>query len=354
MIDRQEPPMRSNGGDRSGTRADISVVIPCYNAAPFLEEALESVLEQSRRPLEVLVVDDRSTDDSFEVAQRYASRHPLVRVLRHERNQGSGPARNTGAEAARGSVIAFLDADDRWDPSHLEVVGGLLDRYPEAALAATHAAEFGDGENPFLHGIPPGGPRRMHWEALSSWIVPQNAVAVRTDAFHAVGGYDPGMRLSEDFDFVLRLAWRYPFVGSDRCTVGWRRHPGQQSEQKDAQRDALRRHQAAFTNRLRGQVSPQDHARMRDIVIRTWWDDVRELVGRPERFRSLLAEGPPDLTHPSARELLRIQSRRLLGTFYLSQSAGPVRALYQRSLRLVRWALGKKPETYLARRVGDA
>jgi hypothetical protein len=193
----------------------------------------------------------------------------------------------------------------------------------------------------------------MHWEAFNYWIVPQNAVAVRTEAFHAVGGYDPSMRLAEDFDFVLRLAWRFPFVGSDRCTVGWRRHPGQQSEQNDAQHDALRRRRAAFTNRVRGQVPPEDHARMRAIVFRAWWNDVSDHIHRPERFNSLLAEGP-GLAHPSARELLRIQSRRLLGAFYLSRSAAPARALYARSLRLVRRALRKNPEPYLTRGVGDA
>jgi glycosyltransferase involved in cell wall biosynthesis len=94
----------------------ISVVIPCYNAAPFLRETLDSVLNQTRPALEVIVVDDGSTDDSAAIAQSYG---PPVRVIRQE-NQGESVARNRGMDEAQGDWIGLLDADDRWMPQKLE------------------------------------------------------------------------------------------------------------------------------------------------------------------------------------------------------------------------------------------
>jgi len=94
----------------------VSVVIPCYNAAPFLRETLDSVLNQTRPALEVIVVDDGSTDESAAVAESYG---PPVRVIRQE-NRGQSAARNRGMDEARGEWVALLDADDRWLPHKLE------------------------------------------------------------------------------------------------------------------------------------------------------------------------------------------------------------------------------------------
>ncbi len=98
------------------TLPTYSVVIPCYNAEPFLRETLESVLAQTLSPLEVIVVDDGSTDDSAAIAKSYGQ---PIRVIRQE-NQGESVARNRGMDVARGDWIAFLDADDVWKPEKLE------------------------------------------------------------------------------------------------------------------------------------------------------------------------------------------------------------------------------------------
>ncbi len=94
----------------------VSAVIPCYNGAEFLREAIDSALGQTYPPLDVIVVDDGSTDDSAAIAASYG---PPVRVLRQE-NQGESVARNRGIDEARGDWIAFLDADDYWEPTKLE------------------------------------------------------------------------------------------------------------------------------------------------------------------------------------------------------------------------------------------
>src|SRR5262245_28086013 len=94
----------------------ISVIIPCYNAAPFLGETLDSIRAQTYSPLEVIVIDDGSTDDSHVIAESFG--HP-VRVIR-QANQGESIARNRGIDEAKGEWIALLDADDLWNQNKLQ------------------------------------------------------------------------------------------------------------------------------------------------------------------------------------------------------------------------------------------
>lgn len=111
----------------------VSVIIPCYNQARFLGEAIESVLKQSYPHFEVVVVDDGSTDNTSEVASRY----PGVRCIR-QKNLGLAGARNTGIRRSRGSYLVFLDSDDRLLPSALEVGLKHLKAHPECAFVSGH------------------------------------------------------------------------------------------------------------------------------------------------------------------------------------------------------------------------
>ncbi|QDT34640.1 glycosyltransferase family 2 protein [Thalassoglobus polymorphus] len=105
------------------TKPEVSVVIPCYNGSPFLRETLDSAINQTHRPLEIIVIDDGSTDDSAAIAESFGA---PVRVIRQE-NQGESVARNRGIDEAKGEWIAFLDADDLWAPEKLERQLSLID-----------------------------------------------------------------------------------------------------------------------------------------------------------------------------------------------------------------------------------
>src|SRR5918994_3621037 len=117
-------------GEQGTGAALVTVVIPCYNQAHFLGEAIESVLSQSYPNFEILVVDDGSTDDTSEVAGRYPQQ---VRLIRQE-NRGLAGARNTGIGHARGEYLVFLDADDRLLPEALEAGGGGVEAPPGGAF----------------------------------------------------------------------------------------------------------------------------------------------------------------------------------------------------------------------------
>jgi glycosyltransferase involved in cell wall biosynthesis len=206
------------------TRQRISVVIPCYNSASFLPQALQSVREQSRAVDEIIVVNDASTDDSGAVA-----REAQVTCISLESNVGPGAARNRGISASTGDLIAFLDADDYWMPTHVDDVAGLLERFPESAVAFSRIRRFGEEDLVAPPHVPEGPPSNMFWRLIEENIVAQSSAVVRRDILVRNGSYSSGLRYSEDYDLWLRLARRYPFVCTSEVTACYRVHPNQAS-----------------------------------------------------------------------------------------------------------------------------
>lgn len=176
-------------------RSPVSVVVPCYNYARYLPDALASILAQTRPPAEVVVVDDGSTDGSAEVAQAY---HPDIRVVRQHR-RGAGQARNAGIEVATGGVIAFLDADDIWPSDSLMVrLAGL-----EGSAGAGGA--FGQVQN-FL--CPRADPARLTGLSFPTSAAASRmlgTVLVRRGVFDRVGLFDAGLQVGETIEWMSRL-----------------------------------------------------------------------------------------------------------------------------------------------------
>src|ERR687898_2245292 len=130
-------------GEQGTGRPLVTVVIPCYNQAHFLGEAIESVLSQSYEHFEIIVVDDGSTDETSEVASRYEG----VRLIRQE-NRGLAGARNRGLEEAKGEYVVFLDADDRLLPGALEAGLGCFEAHPECAFVFGNSRRIPEGGTP--------------------------------------------------------------------------------------------------------------------------------------------------------------------------------------------------------------
>lgn len=201
----------------------ISVVIPCRNGAEFLGEALESVAAQTLRPDEVIVVDDRSTDGTVELARAHGAT-----VLRTSEPGGTAAARNLGWRHARGELIAFLDADDRWRPRHLELVSVLLAQQPSTVLAFGSIEFFGilTGRYP-NHVVANSLPVDARAFASAMCPVPQMTVIIPKRELEAIGGYDETLKAVEDYDLFARLAHRGPFVGCHEITGEYRQHEQQ-------------------------------------------------------------------------------------------------------------------------------
>jgi len=213
----------------------ISVVIPLHNQAAFLPRALDSVLAQTMTDFEVMVVDDGSTDCGPELAKRY---HDPRLVFVCQTHQGAAAARNQGMAAAEGDLVAFLDADDTWEPQFLEVILRLRRAFPQAgAYATSYQIILPNGQE----WRPPGiGPDADSPDLLISdyycrgldFPISASAVAVSKRALTAVGGFRGGPRpksdarvcglpvvgiVDEDVEAWLRLALRYPIAWSDDC-----------------------------------------------------------------------------------------------------------------------------------------
>jgi glycosyltransferase involved in cell wall biosynthesis len=178
----------------------VSVVIPCHNYARFLPQAVASVLAQTYRDWEVIVVDDGSTDDTAAVVRSLMARHPDRRIrLIQQANAGVSAARNAGITASRARYILPLDADDVIGPTMLEKTAAVLDATPGIAIASTDVFTFTDDDLP---------PQAMPLPAYSRELLLQRLIMFycslyRREAWEKVGGYDESMRAGEDWDFWI-------------------------------------------------------------------------------------------------------------------------------------------------------
>jgi len=175
----------------------VAVVIPCFNHGRYLAETVESVLAQSFRELEVVVVDDGSTDDSAAVAEALGAAHPgRVRLLRQPNAGHPSLARNNGIRATSGEYVLCLDADDKLPPDWLAACVAALDARPDAGVAYTDQQDFGATDR--YHVVAEYDFRAQahkNWFGICSLF--------RRAAWEAVGGWDAEIALSEDWDFWI-------------------------------------------------------------------------------------------------------------------------------------------------------
>ncbi len=202
---------------------NVSVIIPTYNYARFIGEAIDSTLAQTLPPLEVIVVDDGSTDGTRELLAEYGDR---IRVI-SQQNQGVGAARNAGIAAARGEYLAFLDSDDAWYPRKLELQMLRFANEPELGLVHC-GAEMIDAEGRTL-GTTTGGMEGQVAEEMllldREVIMPQgSSIVVPRRVAIELGGYDVRLPPSEDWDFCYRIASRYSIGYVREVLVRYRLH----------------------------------------------------------------------------------------------------------------------------------
>jgi glycosyltransferase involved in cell wall biosynthesis len=204
------------------TSPEVSVIIPTHNRSDLLELAARSVLAQDGASLEVIIVDDGSTDNTPAVVSSFDD--PRVRVVRHERPEGQSRSRNDGIRVARGRWIAFLDDDDLWAPDKLSA--------QLAAAGSTRAAWVYVGSvnvtlgNRVVGGAPPPPPDDVVVRLRSSNVVPGgcSGVLATAEAVRSAGGFDPDLGPLSDWDLWLRLAERGAPAWVSRPLVAYRVH----------------------------------------------------------------------------------------------------------------------------------
>lgn len=205
---------------------DYSVVIPCFNAAPFLRETLESACQQTLPPREVLVIDDGSTDDSPQIAETFGS---PVRVVR-QTNQGESVARNRGIDEAAGEWIAFLDADDRWEPDKTQRQLAAVEGRSDVICVHTHRYYFG-----IRHEVPPpppfavAGAYDVEHLLIEATVNPSTAMVRRASPVR----FPEWTRRSEDMIYFAELSSHGKFVFMNQPLTGYRTHSAQQHRTAD-------------------------------------------------------------------------------------------------------------------------
>ncbi len=215
----------------------VSVIIPTFDRAALVAEAVDSVLAQEGVAFELIVVDDGSSDGTGEVLAGYGSR---ITVIRQE-NRGVSAARNRGVAAGHGALIAFLDSDDLWLPGKLSAQVAFMDAHPELGICQTEEIWIRDGRRV--------NPRRRHRKAagiffersLELCLVSPSAVMLRRGFFEAAGGFDEDLPACEDYDLWLRVGCRHPVGLIDApLVVKCGGHPDQLSRQPGLDRYRIR------------------------------------------------------------------------------------------------------------------
>jgi glycosyltransferase involved in cell wall biosynthesis len=190
--------------------AQVTVVIPTFNGGQLVTEAIDSVLAQTLAPMEIIVVDDGSTDGTRERLIPYAGR---VRYLSQE-NQGVSAARNRGIQEAQGELIAFLDADDVWHPRKIELQMSALTNNPNLGLLGTQVFDWPAPQLPPIHDVSSPSVIRVSWSQLMvKNHFTTSSVLIRRKLWEKTGGFDVGLRSSEDRDLWLRIA-EHSLVGN--------------------------------------------------------------------------------------------------------------------------------------------
>jgi glycosyltransferase involved in cell wall biosynthesis len=221
--------MRSGPSTTDATPPLVSVVIPCYNANRYLAESIESALQQTYPRVEIIVVDDGSTDETAQIARSY----PVNYI--YQANRGLSGARNTGIRHCQGEYIVFLDHDDRLLPRAVEIGVKLLEKHPECALAVgEHRYISADGRAIGYSNKHATG--RDHYLMLleHNFIETPCSALHRRSGIALTGGFDESLKAAEDLEFYLRSARQSTWVAHEAPVAEYRLHDSSMS--RDAER----------------------------------------------------------------------------------------------------------------------
>jgi len=211
----------------------ISVVIPLYNAEKFVIETLDSIINQTHPVDEILVIDDCGSDGSAGTVEQYSQSHPIVKLIRQPHNQGGSAARNRGMAEAINEWILLVDADDTVDPTLVEKQVKLLEQEltnTSIPISAVHSAYVQiDNESQVVSNSVIRGEQLSHQDLFGSlivrnFIITPTGMLVNKRMIEEFNGFRTDLKISEDFDFYLRLAKAGRMLYIDEVLVNHRRH----------------------------------------------------------------------------------------------------------------------------------
>lgn len=200
--------------------AFFSVIIPLYNKEAYIQQTIDSILNQSFTDFELIIVDDASTDDSLVLAKKYTSEKIIF--IKHAKNKGLAATRNTGIKQASSSYITFLDADDYWKPNFLKTIHELIISYSEARIFATNYDEDWKGKilvpNNGTNNLPRDFSGYIDFFKLNigQGIYCHGSVCFHRELFEKIGLYNEQIEFSEDIDFNIRANFHFKLAYSTK------------------------------------------------------------------------------------------------------------------------------------------
>lgn len=207
----------------------VSVIIPAYNSEKFICESIESVLKQTFKHYEIIIIDDGSNDNTKNKIERFKE---SINYL-YQNNLGPSVARNSGLKVARGQYIAFLDADDIWLPNKLELQVEFLDRNPDIGLVSCDALAFNE-QNVLIASMSKERNLYSGWvfeRLLRENFLNTDNVLIRKQVFKDVGMFNEVLKFCEDYDLWLRIANKYRIGYIDKILTKYRIHTSNRSGQ---------------------------------------------------------------------------------------------------------------------------
>ncbi len=184
----------------------FSAIIPTYNRKPFLKKAIDSVLSQTFSDIEIIIIDDGSTDGTKEFISNYRDRRI---IYKYQKNHGVSKARNEALKIARGKYIAFLDSDDWWLPGKLKRAHEYIKKYPDTKIFHTEEVWYREGKllnQKKKHKKPSGF---VYKNALSLCCISISTAVLKREVFEKQGAFDENLEACEDYDFWLRATNKF-------------------------------------------------------------------------------------------------------------------------------------------------
>lgn len=208
----------------------VSVIMPCFNHGRFVAESAGAILGQTLSDLELIIIDDCSSDNSWAAIRRVAQRDRRVIAIRHAKNQGASRSRNDGLRAAKGELIGFCDADDLWEPEKLARQAELLRCHPEYDVAFCDA--FIIDEDGALTGerfsdrfpVPHNASGRYFEHLLRRNFINMQSVLMRRKCLRHAASFDEHIKWVEDWWYWVRLSRRHRFGYTPECLARYRVH----------------------------------------------------------------------------------------------------------------------------------
>ncbi len=202
----------------------VSVVIPTYNRVELVGRAVHSVLSQTYSDLEIIIVDDASSDNTQDRIEAVQQADCRVRYLRHDSNRGAQAARNTGIQAAKGEYVAFLDSDNEWLPRKLERQIALFSHETHVLGAVYCGYRKVSSNGRVLNEYVPRHRGSIYRKTLSEWLTDTSTLIVRKDVLVRIHGFDENVRAYQEWDLCIRLARDCEFDFVPECLTLYHEH----------------------------------------------------------------------------------------------------------------------------------